>query len=737
MPTFINDFEVFVFFQKTWITGLALAIEALAFILPVVMLWCRFRLSGNPENATTMARINDWAYHHPRRVRISQSPAWMGVFMVLVGILTLHLAVLYPSPIARSITFNEHMNVLAQTQSNSITVAEGMARLSGERRIWHQLVQMEQEFGKPIFWTPFTPWSSAAPGEDIGKSAANVVMRGQIGEGVGILLALIGLAFMWNRSTHESTGKNDHGEAAWAARSEVIQKDSGYWRLPLRVLQRGNRQFSKVGSAPLTVAQPAASTHVVHIAVIGHSGSGKGAAMGVHIFATASVPIIYFDFKGEMPAFKNRPGMLRWGFPGERPKGLPSLRFNFIAWALSHEDPDLASKTLALTLLPANSQKESDNQWIKDTAIPILAQGILSGRWQNLAELADEMEHTPLPELLANIETGRGRTFSMQGRNVPQYAALEISNNTMAYLSGRARHIVTGSDFTMEDAFQKGLYIMGQASGPYEQRVLQLLWSLFWFELLRKGEPLPLCIFIDEGVANGPIPDVLHSLVTLRDRGISLIQCYQFRSAIATVYGNDVADAVFDAHQTHIWLTKGLPDPDILALSKAMKNYTRLTKVGKDEKPEPAPLLPEDELKRHARQEKFWAIIDGVAWTSTGRPIIAALVKNYEGAWQGRARQEDYDSELSRLEYGEAWRSPFKMRLADILEQEEDGKKRRYQHWVPVFPEEAAAKGVTEAYSLIEETNLFQPKPLATRMIDPINEAIGSKPIGDMDPDDL
>ena len=179
--------------------------------------------------------------------------------------------------------------------------------------------------------------------------------------------------------------------------------------------------------------------------------------------------------------------MLRWGFPSEQPKGLPSLRFNFIEWVLNHQDPDLAAKTLASALLPTNPDKETENQWIKDTAVPILAQGILSGRWHNLAELADEIDHSSFTSLLSKLEIGAGRMFSMGGRNVPQYASNEISNNTAVYLSGRARHIVTSSDFTMAEVFTKGLYIMGQATSSHEKRVLRLFWTIFWFELLRKS----------------------------------------------------------------------------------------------------------------------------------------------------------------------------------------------------------------------------------------------------------
>lgn len=522
----------------------------------------------------------------------------------------------------------------------------------------------------------------------------------------------------------ERIGPKDHGNAAFAARKEVVYHPSGYFTFPIKVLQRGNREFQGVGSAPATVARPPATTFAVHILVIGNAGSGKGVYLGAHIFATSTVPIVYFDFKGEMPAYLLRPSMLRWGFPGERPKGLPSLRFNFIQWVLGHEDPDTASKALAAAILPANSQKETENQWIKDTAIPILGQGILSRRWRNLAELADEIEHTPLPELLNNIETGRGRMFSMEGKNVPNYAANEISNNTQALLAGRARHIVTDSDFTMDEAFQKGLYVMGQAANEAEKRLLKIFWGVFWFELLRKGSELPLCVFIDEGIAAGPIPRVLEALVTLRDRGVCLVQAFQFTSGITEVYGREKAQAVMDGHQTKIYLTKGLADDDITHLSKSAKTYTKRID---DKRTEARPLVPEDELKRHARQEKFWAFIDGVQWTTSGRPIMAALLPTPGGeGWNWRATPAQYEAELERLSYGLDWRSPYRMRAAGVVE--EDGK--RYRHWVPMFEPEAGNHGVTEKFVPLEAV-----KELAGRLLSATSPA--AAPPADLPPTEI
>jgi len=206
---------------------------------------------------------------------------------------------------------------------------------------------------------------------------------------------------------------------------------------------------------------------------------------------------------------------------------------------------------------------------------------------------------------------------------------------------------------------------------------------------------MPLCVFVDEGIANGPISNVLEVLVTLRDRGISLIQCFQFHSGITSVYGRDLATAIFDGHQTHIWLTKGLADADIKEISQSMKTYTYNRKMRHENRPELRHLLSEDTLKRHSRQEKYWAIINGVNWTTSGRPVIAALVPINHNHWNWRASNSYYQAELARLNYGNHWHSPYAMRLDGIVARLEGMTKTYYQHWAPVYPEEAALHGVS------------------------------------------
>ena len=674
--------------------------------------------TGKPDHAS----VSSYAYGNGWLLRTSENPAWRGWFLLGVGLCLLLGA-------ATQIDPREKTWAIAHELTVSSSPSPGL--ISMQQR-WKELFA-SKNWSMDYIALPFGRLSQA----EIAAIAASAQGRQRTWEGVGIGLLLLGLVLGLKASLRESLGGEDHGQATFAARADVVYtpEAESAWLLPLRVDQYGARGFEKITSAPFTAARPPLTTLAVHLVGIGNSGSGKGAFLAGHIFATDTNPIIYFDYKGEMPAYKLRPQMLRWGFPSQRPKGLPSLRLNLVDWVRHHEDPDTAAKILASAILPQNSKKESDNAWIKDTAIPILSQGFTMDppRWANLAELADEVEHTPLMELLDNIEVGRGRMAAFQGKNVPEYAQNEISNNTAAYLSGRARHIVTSSDFTLDEAFRSGLYVMGQAGSPYERRVLTMLWNVFWAELLRKGDPMPLTVLVDEGVACGPVPRVEEALVTLRDRGISLIEFFQTRSGLTSVYGRDLADSVWDAHQTHIFLTKGLSLRDIKTVCEIAGTHTRRAKKD-DGNPTKAELLPFDKFKAHCRQEKFWAFIEGVQWTKSGLPIFAELQPIPRRGWNWRATTDEYDAELSRLEYGVEHPSPFKMIRNGIVEatKEVGGKTQTFKffHWVPAFAEAAAAKGITEKHVLIDESlDLYRTLNQKTIELepDPVAAAYGVK----------
>jgi len=671
------------------------------------------KIRTNGTVSLDKASISAFSYKEPWLLRTSESPAWRGWLIVGGGLAVLGLLTWGVDPRLKTWAIRHEL-----AKGGNPKLVEMQAR-------WAELHASEEHLGD-VLPIPFDQDHQA-----IAATAGYIQSKQRTIEGIGFLCLLLGLGYALRVSTRESLGPKHHGQAAFATRNEIVYDKDGGWALPIRVDQRGSRDYERVTDAPFTVVRLPLTSRTVHFVGIGNAGSGKGAYLAGHIFKTDPNPICYFDYKGEMPAYTLRPQMLRWGFPSERPKGLPSLRLNLVDWTKNHEDPDAAAKILASAVLPENSKKESDNAWIKQTAIPILAQGFLMGRWSNLAELADEVEHTPLMELLENIEVGRGRASAFLGRNVCEYAQNEISNNTAAYLSGRARHIVTSSDFTLDEAFQRGLYVMGQAGSPSERRVLTTLWNVFWAELLRKGDAMPLTVLVDEGVACGPVPRVEEALVTLRDRGISLIQFFQTRAGLTSVYGRDLADSVWDAHQSHIFLTKGLAVRDIETVVKLAGRYTKPGSK-RDDKPTPADLLPFDEFKNHCRQEKYWAVIDGVGWSKSGRPVLAELQPIPRSGWNWRATREEYDAQLALLEYGTEWPSPYRMSYRGVVEatKEVGGKTQtyRFHHWVPTFPEAAARKGVTEKHVVIDGTaDLYRQLSRKEIEADPVEAAYGKE----------
>lgn len=666
-------------------------LQALCGVLALASLWAMWEQLRMSKAHKTRGAAAAMAYANPQFVRLTQSPTWFGVL-----------------PLAMGLGFALWSAQQVDPRMKAWAIHAERAKSADPR-----LVEVQTAWAATLK-TEYLPQLMSIPARateaDITAVASAMQSRQRTQEGLGLALALLGAVIAIRFGTREALGPDEHGQAALATRGEVIYDPKGTWGLPMRVDQRGSRKFEKISSQPVTIARPPLKSQVVHTCGTGASGSGKGANLGGHIFATTpdDVPIFYFDYKGECPAFQLRPQMLRWGFPGERPKGLPSMRFNFMEWVRTHEDPDTAATALASAILPQNAQRESDNAWIKDTAIPILANGIKSGRWDSLAELADEVEHTPLKEMLENLEIGRGRQSAFEGRNVPEYAQNTISNNTAAYLSGRARHLVSGNDFTLDEAFRRGMYIMGQVSGPGERKALDLMWSIFWAELLRKSEPMPGIVFIDEAVANGPIPRVKEALVTLRDREIQLIQFFQARSGISAVYGKD-ADVVWDAHQTHIMLTKGLNTRDIEHLAKIAGTYTVPGK-GKNENAKKTNLFPFDALKNICRQERYFAYIDGVGWTKSGRPIWAELLPIEPSGWNWRATPEAYKADLALYRHGVEIESAFKMCREGTVELVDPKTKElaRFAKWVPVYPEVAARKGVSEKHVPIADDDAYE-----------------------------
>lgn len=605
------------------------------------------------------SRVNTWAYRHSRWLRISQSPVWYGALLAFGAVLALHLATLQMDPRMRSWAVQAELT--APGEEHPLIPLRRSASAPDARLIDLQAIQTKWVAAwrakEGLVFAP-RPLSSDDP-VLLAQQAKQVQDETRLMEvlaAAGVLVGLVSMLVVWSR---EAVGARHHGRAAWAARSEVCFTEDGYFRLPMQVTQRGTRTWEKTFSAPYTVLGPSRKSNTGHGLMIGPTGSGKGAYSLGHFFVTSPVPIIYQDNKGETPVHQLRPEMLRFGIPARRPKGLPSMRFNPIEWALdprkSENERADACRTLANYLLPGPPE-DSQNKWITDTAQPILAQGFLRGRWLHLGELADEIEGRPLPDLLKELGVGAGRTFAMGGKNVMEYAATELSNNTQPYLRGWARHAFSASDFTLEDVFRRGCYVMSATEDPLQKIPIKLFWNLLWSEAQSGEAYLPCLMLMDEAIAAGKIPGLLDAGVKLRDRGISVWVAFQTYAGISSVYAKD-SETLRRVLVNSIVLTNGLDPKDAAELVEELGHYTHTEKPktqGASTQYHKFPLIPQSDLVELAGQEdEHWAIIRGRGMSTSGRPILAKLHPIDRGLWNSLASDGSYEAEARKYGHGD------------------------------------------------------------------------------------
>lgn len=583
--------------------------------------------------------VNDWAYNHSRILRLSQSPVFNGVLLAGIGALLAHTALLYPGPLAHGWSLN------ARLQENRAPVDRPL--LLRERGAWLDLYEKGS-------WSPMSEWMPTAPPNQAvirARQSSEIVGQSMVIALGGFALFIAGSLLAFSKWYRESVGDREHGRAAWAARSEVRFEPKGYFKLPMRVSQRGKREWEDTYNAPWTVLAPSPAANSSHGILLGPTGSGKGAYTLGHFFATATVPILYQDGKGETPARHLRPEMLRFGIPAKKPKGLPSMRFDPIGeikkGATENERADRA-RDLANLLIPAPKDGQSENSWIKETAQPLLAEGLLRGRWQHMGELADEVAGRKLPRILHELGLPEGWMFGLEGKNAMEYAANEISNNTQPYLRGWPRHAFSASDFELEDVFTKGCYIMSATEDDQQKIPIRLFWNLLWARAQRSDKKMPCLVLIDEAVAAGRIPGIIEATVKLRDRGFSIWMAFQTYAGIETVYGKSDAETLRRALVNSIVLINGLDPKDAQEVTRELGNYTHTEKNKQSGTTSRTafPLMPLSDLNDLAGQEnEFWGIFRGRGVTSKGRPIIAKLNAIEPGMWNCLATDEEWEEQ--------------------------------------------------------------------------------------------
>ena len=647
---FLNRIEAWLFFTETWKTFAALSVEMILLLVPLLMLGCKLA----PRFKSGL--VNQWAYRRSRLLRITQSPIPLGFVLIFGGFLLGHLGALYPSPFARSWAYEGAIRQAAAKGKETADLRE-------HQETWNRLLRFQAERGEKFFWSLNT-WDPrelppSTTREMVISEAEKITAAGltmEVGAGLLIIVGLVLTLRLWTR---EAVGERHHGRASWAARSEVTFDVTGYFRIPMRVSQRGTREWEKTRTAPWTVSAPSRKSNTGHGLIVGPTGAGKGAFSLGHVFATARVPIVYQDAKGETPARALRPWMLRFGIPAKAPKGFPSMRFNPLEdihrEGLTDDQRADRALTLAGLLIPL-SEDADQNKWIAESAHPVLAEGLLSGRWNHFGELADEVAGMKLPAILKDLGLPDGWMFSLEGKNAMEYAANEISNNTQPYLRGWARHAFSASDFTLEEAFQRGLYVMSATEDPRQKIPIKLFWNLLWAEAHSSDHPIPCLVLIDEAIAAGKIPGIIEATAKLRDRGFSIWMAFQTYAGIETVYGRADADTLRRTLVNSIILTNGMNPKDADEVVQELASYTHSEKNNTTGQTThtPFPLLPKSDLLELAGQEnEHWAIIRGRGVSSGGRAILAKLNPMNAGLWNCLADPEEYAKEAKRYAHGD------------------------------------------------------------------------------------
>lgn len=636
--------------------GLSVGAIALA-VGSAVMLGCKAYVNvmtkDDPESNKRAATL--WAYMRPKLLRRSQSPCWFGTLILAPGALILFVSAsrvepaVHAAAVYRGVRYGRPSLLARKVFTRSMDLVE--------RKNW---------------WSPWpsigTTAMSFEEAEETGQSTLTVFHGAEV---VGILLIVVGLIVVLKKLSRESVGERMFGRAAWAARGEIPYHEKCYYKLPLRVCQNGTRIWENVESAPYTVFGPSPRSSASMCNTVGATGGGKGAYLIGHLYASSRVSIVYQDSKGECPAWKLRPEMLRFGIPAKRPKGLPSMRCNPIEFLwderLTQVERETLARTLANLILPA-PKEGSENSWITETAQPLLADGFLRKRWAHLGELADEVEGHPLPFILDQLAVASGRRFSLAGKNVMEYSANELSNNTQPYLSGWARHAFTGNDFSLRDVWEKGIYIMSATEDPIQKIPIKLFWNLVWADAQSSDTPLPSMVIIDEAISAGEIPGILGSATRLRDRGISIMLCFQTYAGFEHVYGNYQGETLRRSLVNSIIFLNGLNPKDGSELSRELAKYTLTEKNKKsgEKKRTPVDLLPEADINEIAgREDQFWAVLRGRGISKKGRPVLARLVPMEQGMWNVLATEEEYAAEEERFGHGEPAESNYAYTLTE------------------------------------------------------------------------
>jgi len=464
---------------------------------------------------------------------------------------------------------------------------------------------------------------------------------------VATVLLLLGLAVVLRRCFREAAPETPEAKGRLAARSEIVIQPKNIYSIPVVVSWTGTSDYwgwpsypqselgrvlirfaPKVLSGGFTCIAPSATTNWEHVLITGQTGSGKGMATFNVVMASAKIPFLYQDIKSELPCMERL-----WEMTGEEPirfgraadGGWPSMRWNPLEEVLSSDEPEDDVSALVGCLMPSD---RGAADFVKAAARPLLTHCLLSRKFKVLANLRAAIRDRGLTQVLTEIDTPQGYMVALQGKNMTEYVTDAFMTALVPYSVGWGRRVSSASDFTLDDLFRRGGYVLSAEPDKSLALPLVVFWQMAFRKMLRATKPLRLLLLMDEALAAGPIPGADDGLVTLRSRQVSIFYGVQNLAGLRDVYGGgDKGQKVINSFNNKIWLLHALNDQDRDTLINSLGNRAVRKKQGSGQVWSTAPLLTKEDLYRRGRGEgEFWAVYQFTGVSRPSAPIVGRVV---------------------------------------------------------------------------------------------------------------
>lgn len=506
-----------------------------------------------------------------------------------------------------------------------------------------------------------------------------------------LILVFFAIGILIRRHFREPIHDSSHGNAGWASRSQIRIQKNWLFALPIVVSWRGIRAYwswakqpketwlrqvfrfvPKILSGSFTAIAPSWTTIWEHFLLLGQTGSGKGMGIFGAIIASCRCIFAYQDVKAECPGHDRL-----WRMTGLEPirfgraavGGWPSMRWNPLREALNDPEPEDSVAALASMLMPES--RPGGNDFVKAAARPLLTHCLLSGKFATLADLRSAIRDQGLTKVLTDLQTPPGYMAALQGKNMTEYVTDAFLVALTPYSIGWGRRTSSAHDFTLEDFFDRGGFILSAETDPTLNLPVQVFWRFLFRRMLASNRKLKMLLLMDEALAAGPLRDADNALVTLRSKEVSIWYGVQNLSGLRDVYGGgDKGQRVIDSFNNSITLLHALNDNDRAALMKNLDTCTVMEKKhgGMGKVPVSAPLISSAELQRRGRvEEEFWAVLRVTGISAPSNPIIGRLVPT-TGQLVRTPTDEEREAALQRYGQASAQADPGSLDAAEAAE---------------------------------------------------------------------